>query len=261
MFVDMQRAAALDRSFKSMQEQIFAHALDQESLELRKPVGVASQETVVCTGRQTPHSPACALLIYSFIPGRICCDADGKLNKASVLLEGGREDGGHRVQLKLTDLPSYALFPGQYVAVEGVNSSGNRMVARKLCDGVPRPLPTSHNDTLLSSPMNAAPFRMMVASGPYCCSDNLEYEPLRDILHRATKIDPVEVLILCGPFVDIAHEAVAKGITEEVSLDGTLEVRSCAHAVAPNSADHLTGNGIVGGGLQHLVQYQDFRFD
>lgn len=47
--------------------------------------------------------------------GRVACEAaEGRINKASVLLEGSRRDsGGFRVKLDLGELPAFALFPGQ----------------------------------------------------------------------------------------------------------------------------------------------------
>ncbi|XP_069975438.1 DNA polymerase alpha subunit B isoform X3 [Penaeus vannamei] len=46
--------------------------------------------------------------------GRICCDSVGRLNFASVLLEGSREiSSGSAVPLDLTHLSEFSLFPGQ----------------------------------------------------------------------------------------------------------------------------------------------------
>jgi DNA polymerase alpha subunit B len=63
-------------------------------------VGVPKQETVV-------------------VVGRVACEAaEGRINKASVLLEGSRRDsGGFRVKLDLGELPAFALFPGQVLAL------------------------------------------------------------------------------------------------------------------------------------------------
>jgi DNA polymerase alpha subunit B len=207
-----QRIAALDGAFTVMQDQLFHHAgLPDEVAALRAPVGIPSQDAVVCFGR-------------------ICCEhAEGKINKTNVLLEGGPQEGGRRVKLILNELPSYALFPGQFVVVEGINSSGDRMVVKKLCEGVPRPLPSTTREDLLRmhygqvvGSQSGRPLRIMVASGPFCCTDNLDYEPLRDLLHTASK-DPVDVLILTGPFVDVAHPSVAKNAVEMTSKDGSLE--------------------------------------
>jgi DNA polymerase alpha subunit B len=196
-----------------MQEQLLKHAgLPAEVVALRTPVGVPSQDGVVCYGR-------------------VCCEAaEGKINKTSVLLEGGRMEGGQRVKLVLNEVAAYALFPGQFVVVEGINSSGGKMVVRNLCEGVPRPLPMSCPNELTKlqhgtglNCQGGQPLRLMVGSGPFCCADNLDFEPLRDLLHQAAKLDPVEVLILTGPFLDAAHPQVASGMTQMTAEDGTLE--------------------------------------
>jgi len=145
-------------------------------------------------------------------------------------------EGGQRVKLVLNEVPSYALFPGQFVVVEGINSSGGRMVVRNLCEGVPKPLPSTSPEQLRLTQHGPAegpgqgpgcqggkPLRIMVASGPFCCSDNLDYEPLRDLLHQAAKLDPCDVLILTGPFVDANHPQVAKGSVEMTTEEGTLD--------------------------------------
>lgn len=63
--------------------------------------------------------------IFAF--GRICSDTnEGKLNEQSVLLETSKELGmGKRVRLDIERLQDYALFPGQVVAVEGINHHGH----------------------------------------------------------------------------------------------------------------------------------------
>lgn len=47
--------------------------------------------------------------------GRICCDAsEGKLNAQSIVLETSRDLGmGKRVQLDVSRVEQYSLFPGQ----------------------------------------------------------------------------------------------------------------------------------------------------
>ena len=46
--------------------------------------------------------------------GRVCCDANGKLNAQSVILEGSHDSsGGQTVKLDLSEIPQFALFPGQ----------------------------------------------------------------------------------------------------------------------------------------------------
>lgn len=95
-------------AYEVMEKEIFTRGgLPDEAKEMRAPIGAARQDTVVCYGR-------------------VCCEAaEGKINKMSVLLEGGRRDGGRRMKLILNETPSYALFPGQYVAVEGIERTSN----------------------------------------------------------------------------------------------------------------------------------------
>ena len=48
------------------------------------------------------------------VVGRVCCDADGKLNAKSVVLEGSLDTShGHMVRMDLSKLSQFALFPGQ----------------------------------------------------------------------------------------------------------------------------------------------------
>lgn len=81
-----ERARALDRHLLKLQEQLCALASIPDG-ELH-PVGVPSQDMV-------------------WVCGRICCEAaEGRINKASVVLEGSRRDsGGRRVHLDLQELP------------------------------------------------------------------------------------------------------------------------------------------------------------
>jgi len=71
--------------------------------------------------------------------GRVCCDADGRLNATSVILEGSHQTTyGASVALKLNLVASYSLFPGQIVAVEGTNHSGDAFIAQKIyCNASP----------------------------------------------------------------------------------------------------------------------------
>lgn len=39
---------------------------------------------------------------------------------------------GHRVRLDLSKLQSFRVFPGQVVAVEGVNPNGDRLIAMRM---------------------------------------------------------------------------------------------------------------------------------
>uniref|UniRef100_W5KVU8 DNA polymerase alpha subunit B n=1 Tax=Astyanax mexicanus TaxID=7994 RepID=W5KVU8_ASTMX len=137
--------------------------------------------------------------------GQVCCDSNGKLNAQSVLLEASQEHGARQVPVDLSELKDYSLFPGQVVVMEGMSTSGSRLVASKLYEGVPLPF---YSTSELKQEMNegSEPVMVMVACGPYTPSDSLAYDPLIDLINIINKDRP-DVCILLGPFVDSKHEA------------------------------------------------------
>ncbi|XP_074630712.1 DNA polymerase alpha subunit B-like [Acropora palmata] len=148
--------------------------------------------------------------------GRICCDSNGKLNAQSVLLEGSQElSAGSRVKLDLSEVRQFALFPGQVVAAEGLNSTGEKLVVNKICTGIQLPFWSSAESTGADSFSKVSePFLMMVAAGPFTTSDSLLYEPLADLM-KTVENDRPDLLILLGPFVDSKHDQIVNGDLEE----------------------------------------------
>ena len=164
--------------------------------------------------------------------GRIASDAlEGKLNAASLVLEMSRRMGaGLRVPLKVDKLGSYQFFPGQVVALRGVNASGDNFSASEILTVPILPPPASSPAVLdgISSRLNGGsddeisqPLHIMLASGPYTADDNLDFEPLRALCDKAAT-DYADTLVLQGPFLDIEHPMVASGafsIPEAKGLD------------------------------------------
>jgi hypothetical protein len=114
------RASQLETSCLNLTSQIVSeYKLDEPS-----PISLPSQEPVV-------------------LCGKICCDAQhGKLNPTAVLLEGTMAlSAGRSVKLEMSALSEFALFPGQTVAVRGVNNGGRSCVVNKMWHGVPPPAP------------------------------------------------------------------------------------------------------------------------
>ena len=157
------------------------------------PVGEPSEETV-------------------YVVGRICCEADGSgngtMNDKSVWLEGSRmHSNGKRIALTLDHLSQFSLFPGQIVAAKGICANGRMMnVERLFALSAEGKMAKTSPSKLLDynhgqSHLGGKPLQIMVAAGPYCVVDDLEYTPLNDLFIQAGQRAP-DVLVLLGPFVD-----------------------------------------------------------
>ena len=159
----------------------------------------------------------------TIVVGRIASDTlEGKLNTASLLLETSRRTGaGLRVLLKVESI-SHAFFPGQIVAVRGINASGDYFSVTEVLDipllppaaSLPSVLDATNerlgaeDDESIKNPANA--LNVMLASGPYTADDNLAFEPLRTLCEKAAD-SYADMLILVGPILDIEHPLVASG--------------------------------------------------
>ncbi|KAH8554014.1 DNA polymerase alpha subunit B N-terminal-domain-containing protein [Umbelopsis sp. PMI_123] len=156
--------------------------------------------------------------------GRICCeDAAGKLNEQSVVLESSRSMGmGKRVKLNLSNLPGYSVFPGQVVALNGVNNSGKLLTVSEF---LPIPLPSLavHDAAELyeynyGEKMQGQPIDICVAAGPYTLDDDLLYLPLEDLLQTMALEQP-DILLLLGPFVPGSHPLLQNGEVDASPVD------------------------------------------
>ncbi|RUS20276.1 DNA polymerase alpha/epsilon subunit B-domain-containing protein, partial [Endogone sp. FLAS-F59071] len=172
--------------------------------------------------------------------GRVCCDAEGRLNDQSVLLETSRRFGGlYRVKLALGNVPEYTLFPGQIIGVQGPNITGHYLTVTKI---LPPPLPP----LVLQDPadlfkytneMNGQPLTFIIAAGPYTLEKDLLFNPLQDLVDKIIEDQPDLVVLEChnfdvfslldhaplppsqlGPFVDIDHPLIKLG-----DIDCSLE--------------------------------------
>ncbi|KAK8041222.1 DNA-directed DNA polymerase alpha subunit POL12 [Apiospora phragmitis] len=157
--------------------------------------------------------------------GRIASDSpEGKLNAASLVLETSRKmGGGRRIPLNLKKLASYQFFPGQIVALKGINTSGTDFTVNEIIDIPLLPnaasIPTAiegHRERLRGGPDvmesddEPAPLSIIMASGPYTAEDNLDFEPLHALCSQAADTY-ADALILCGPFIDVDHPLIAAG--------------------------------------------------
>lgn len=150
--------------------------------------------------------------------GRITSDSlEGKLNTASLMLETSRRTGaGLRVPLNVDSLPSVNFFPGQIVALRGINASGEYFSVKEV---LPVPLlPPAASSPVTIESLNerlsgvdiTLPLNTLVASGPYTADDNLDFEPLQELCKKAAE-EYVDAMVLMGPFLDVEHPLLASG--------------------------------------------------
>ncbi|KAG9231916.1 DNA polymeras-like protein alpha/primase associated subunit [Amylocarpus encephaloides] len=157
--------------------------------------------------------------------GRIACDSlEGKLNSSSLVLETSRRiGGGLRVLLKVDKLKGFQFFPGQIVALKGINISGEDFTASEVLE---MPLlrgaasaPAKFEEysqrlrggpDAMDSDSDPAPLSIIIGSGPYTADDNLDFEPLHALCSRAADTY-ADALVLTGPFLDVDHPLIAVG--------------------------------------------------
>ena len=189
--------------------------------------------------------------------GRVASDSpEGKLNAASLLIETSRRSGaGLRVPLKVDAISSYEFFPGQIIAVRGVNASGEYFSVSEMLE-IPLLPPAASLPSLLDainqricmseevemeSATNA--LNLIISSGPYTADDNLDFEPLHTLCGKAAETY-ADVLLLVGPLFDVEHPLLATGdfdLPDDPSIEPDKATLSDAFRI------------LVGGPLQRLA--------
>lgn len=130
--------------------------------------------------------------------GRICCDAIGKLNSKSIILEGSKElSNGQRIKLDPTKLQNFSFFPGQVITAKGIKS-GSSFIASEIHDGVRLPFNCTVNK---DQAIKEDDFTVYIACGPFITSDTLSNAPLMDFLDVVVSEVP-DLVIMLGPFID-----------------------------------------------------------
>ncbi|KAK0507767.1 hypothetical protein JMJ35_009656 [Cladonia borealis] len=165
--------------------------------------------------------------------GRITSESiEGKLNASSLMLETSRRTGaGLRIPLKVESL-SYEFFPGQIVALRGINASGLYFSVNEVLEMPLLPPAASLPSTLdvlnerlgmdqeSSHSANHA-VNVLVSAGPYTADDNLAFEPLNALCEKAAE-SYADIFILVGPILDLEHPLLASG-DFDLPDDGSIE--------------------------------------
>ncbi|XP_043254793.1 DNA polymerase alpha subunit B [Colletes gigas] len=137
--------------------------------------------------------------------GRVSVRIDKSTSSKMVMLEGCKrckgDNNGPIIRLDFSGMKQYSIFPGQIIAVEGVNPTGNCLLVNKIF--------VKGYALLADAPKLSKDLRVYVAVGPFTTSDNLNYQPLWDLMENVAKEQP-DVLILVGPFVEYTHPEIKK---------------------------------------------------
>ncbi|XP_034834099.1 DNA polymerase alpha subunit B [Maniola hyperantus] len=156
-------------------------------------------------GFTEPSSVRHKTLTEVIVAGRIECDADARLNSKSVVLQGTWDESlSLAVPVDLDSVSQYSLFPGQVVVMRGMNPRGDKFVPQQIYCDAARPIPDPQADMMntLKGTMS-----IVVSAGPYTTSNNMTYEPLKDLITYVGTQKP-HVVIMTGPFMDSDHAKV-----------------------------------------------------
>lgn len=155
---------------------------------------IVSQNEITTIGRIVPDSPT--------------TQTDQQLNAQSLSLETSRSIGiGSRIQLDLSGLSSYSLFPGQIVALRGKNPNGDSFKVSEIIEPPLLGAPISPLDELSTQ----TDMKIIITSGPYTTSHNLDFQILGNLVDKINNQIHPHTVIMFGPFVDITHPLVQSG--------------------------------------------------
>lgn len=143
------------------------------------------------------------------VVGRVRCEAaSGRINAASVLIDSR----GRTARVDLGGVGTYSVFPGQMVALLGVNATGRTFAAERLLRAPLLPPFSARPADAARANRGLAgrPLSVCVAAGPFTLSGSMDFTPLSDLLQTVQRRKP-DVLLLMGPFVDREHDLVARG--------------------------------------------------
>jgi DNA polymerase alpha subunit B len=240
-------------SYKTMAMKLSeaSEVLDDRIDEVRQLVQEHHKLEDSAFGNASHQSPSEIIAV-----GRIASDAlEGKLNPASLVLEGSRRrGGGRRVPLNLDNLPSYNFFPGQIVALRGTNASGDYFTVNEILplpllnQPASKPFELDAHNARLSGPdsldaTTTRPLTILIAAGPYTTDTDLDFAPLHTLLENAVS-SAAEALILIGPFLDAEHPLIRTG-----DFDIPPHVTSPDHATMTDVFRHY-----ISSALQNFAQ-------
>jgi len=167
------------------------------------------------------------------------------------MLEGDlTHSGGNRVEIDLTGLTNYSIFPGQIVVIKGVNSSGRKVVVEEIHSdfSVPRDPSKRQAEAKDRWRGSKAPVKVLAAAGPFTASGSLAYRGSQlQKFARTVKSSNASLVVLLGPFLpednpalhklDMSFADAASHLLEQFLADACTPKRPLQVICVPNSAD------------------------
>jgi len=112
----------------------------------------------------------------------------------------------------LSELKSFNLFEGEVVVCEGFNDTNARFNVNRIYKPMPDAKPL-HDFGFLKKcrdDQKSKALQIVVAAGPFTTNDSLAYDALGDLLETVRRDKP-HTLVLMGPFLDVANQAIEGG--------------------------------------------------
>ncbi|CAB3403058.1 unnamed protein product [Caenorhabditis bovis] len=120
-------------------------------------------------------------------------------NNVSLMID---DDDGSMIRLDLSRLSDdVSMFPGQIVALSGINETGEKLIVDRIFDAPMTPPPKPFTSQICAD--------VWFASGPFTSPDNCGYEQLCELLEQVVEHQP-NLLILTGPFIDKKNNFLTK---------------------------------------------------
>lgn len=145
--------------------------------------------------------------------GRVCSDSDCELTATSTLLIGADEMKLRMVRMNFNRMGSYGLFPGQTIFARGLNPRGDTFYV----DEIYAEKALKYAD----APQLTDNLNIVMAAGPFSLGDELNYEPLNELIAYCKQHKP-DVVIMMGPFLDADHKSV-QGCSMKMTYEGYFD--------------------------------------
>lgn len=198
---------AADYNYRPMYQQLSdaSKVLDQQ---IERMIQVFTKEGGI--NEKDIVNPARTIQDEAIVIGRLGSDEPGykqRLDPRGITIQTCRRLGaGTQTRLDLNQLSEYSFFPGQIVALKGTNPTGSSFVVSEVIapPRMPFGMVSSDQQQALEGKRGESPIRLIVAAGPFTTQDNLDFQPLQDLVKAIKDTRPSSV-ILVGPFVEGDH--------------------------------------------------------